>query len=161
MKEISRFSELGQNKTNILMKLIDNQKIVKCLVNNEKNFLDVPLPENFDSTSMIYQQIYPWRFIPNAQTEANTFITMRFNYKPNGRQFKIGSVWFYIILHNSLLTTDYGSLRYDLLLSYIDETFNSSEDLGFDELEFYDMDDIVVNENYSGVYICYKMQEFQ
>ena len=158
---MSRFSELGANKFTILMKLISKPEIVKCLVSNEPNFLDVQLPDDFNAPSLIYKNIYPWRFIPTVQTEANTFITMKFNYKPNGRTFKYGSIHFYIILHNSLIKTDYGSLRYDMLLNYIDEVFNSSEDLGFNELEFYDMDEFLVNENYSGIYITYKMQEFQ
>ena len=158
---MGRFSELGINKTTILMKLLEREEIVKCLVNNENNFLDVPLPNNFDVTSLVYNSIFPYRFIPSTQTEANTFITMKFNYKPNGRTFKNGSICFYIISHNSLLRTDYGSLRYDMLINYIDELFNSSEEIGFDKLEFYDMDEFVVNENYSGVYIMYKLKEFQ
>ena len=72
---------------------------------------------------------------------------MKFNYKPNGRTFKYGSVYFYIILNPQK--------------NYIDEVFNSSEDLGFNELEFYEMDEFLVNENYSGIYIAYKLQEFQ
>jgi len=144
-----------------MMKLITNNNIVKCLVNNESNFLDVPLPNNFDVSTLIYSQIYPWRFVPTAQTEANTFITMKFGYRPNGITYKNGSIYFYIITHNSLLRTDYGSIRYDMLLGYIDEVFNSSRDLGLGKLPFYEMDEFIVNENYSGVYICYKSTEFQ
>ena len=156
-----RFSELGANKTAILMKLISNQDIVKCLLNNEMDFLDVQLPIDFDVISLIHSQIFPYRFIPTIATEAKSFITMKFNYKPNGRTFKNGSVWFYIIVHNSLLRTSYGTLRYDFLVNKIDEDFNSCEELGFDKLEFYDMDEFVVNENYSGIYIAYKLREFQ
>ena len=99
--------------------------------------------------------------MPTAQTEANTFITMKFGYRPNGITYKNGSIYFYIITHNSLLRTDYGSIRYDMLLGYIDEVFNSSRDLGLGKLPFYEMDEFIVNENYSGVYICYKSTEFQ
>ncbi|HEY8888942.1 MAG TPA: hypothetical protein VIM70_01610 [Clostridium sp.] len=143
------------------MKLIQNDNIVKCLVNNEDNFLDVPLPVDFDVSSLVYSQIYPWRFVPTAQTEANSFITMKFSYRHDGMTYKNGSIYFYIITHNSLLKTDYGSIRYDMLLGYIDEVFNSSRDLGLGKLPFYEMDEFIVNENYSGVYICYKSTEFQ
>ena len=143
------------------MKLIENENIVKCLVNNEDNFLDVPLPVDFDVSSLIYTQIYPWRFVPTPATVANTFITMKFGYKPNGITYKNGTIYFYIITHNSLLKTSYGSIRYDMLLSYIDEVFNSSRDLGLGKLPFYEMDEFIVNESYSGVYICYKSTERQ
>ena len=158
---MSRFAELGQNKLNILMKLIGNEDIVKCLVNNQSNFLDISLPMDFDVTSLIYNSIYPYRFIPQIQTEPKTFITMRFGYKPNGMTYKNGSIYFYIITHNSLIRTDYGMLRYDFLANKIDELMNSSRDIGLGKLPFYDMDDFIVNENYIGIYLAYKSTEFQ
>ena len=158
---MGRFSELGQNKNIILMKLIETEDIVKCLVNNESNFLDISLPVGFDTTSLVYSQIFPYKFIPTTETEAKTFITMSFGYKPNGMTFKNGSVYFYIITHNSLLRTDYGSLRYDMLLNYIDEIFNSSRDITIGKLAFYDMNDFVVNDSYSGIYIAYRLVDFQ
>lgn len=170
---MSRFSELGKNKNAVMMKLLENDSIVKCLINNESNFLDAPIPDNFDRTSLIYSNIYPYKFIPETQDVAKTLITMKFGYKPNGVTIKNGSIYFYIIMHNSLLRTDYGSLRYDMLLSYIDETFNSPQDLelndsfnssrnlGFGQLPFYETDEFVVDKNWSGVYIAYKITDFR
>jgi len=158
---MSRFAELGQNKLTILMKLIGNEDIVKCLVNNQSNFLDISLPIGFDVASLIYDSIYPYRFVPQIQTEPKTFITMRFGYKPNGMTYKNGSIYFYIITHNSLIRTDYGMLRYDFLANKIDELMNSSRDIGLGKLPFYDMDDFIVNENYIGIYLAYKSTEFQ
>ena len=143
------------------MKLIENPNIVKCLVNNESDFLDLSLPIDFDSSSLVYSQIFPWRFVPTPQTIANTFITMKFGYKPNGMTFKNGSIYFYIITHNSLLRTSYGTLRCDYLVNEIDKVFNSSRDLGLGKLPFYDMDEILVNDNYNGIYLAYKSTEFQ
>ena len=86
---------------------------------------------------------------------------MAFNYKPIGMTFKNGSIYFYIITHNSLLKTDYGMLRYDFLVNKIDEVFNSTRDIGIGKLPFYDMGDIQINENYCGAYLVYKTTEFQ
>lgn len=143
------------------MKLIENPNIVKCLVNNEDNFLDIPLPIDFDSSSLVYSQIFPWRFVPKPLDVANTYITMKFGYSPNGTLFKNGSIYIYIITHNSLLKTDYGTLRYDFLINEIDKVFNGSRDLGLGKLPFFKMDEVLVNENYSGVYLAYKSTEFQ
>jgi len=158
---MSRFAELGINKFIILMKLIENEELVKCLINNQPNFLDSPLQENFDPSSCIYDSIYPYRYIPTVQTEPKTFITMSFSYKPDGMTFKNGSIYFYIITHNSLLRTDYGVLRYDFLVNKIDEVFNSSRNIGVGKLPFYEMGDIPINENYSGIYLAYKTTELQ
>jgi hypothetical protein len=158
---MSRFSELSKNKLTILMKLIEDERIVKCLVNNEQNFLDVSLPSDFNVTSLIYNSIYPYKFIPAIETEPKTYITMSFRYKPDGITFKNGSIYFYIFTHNSLITTDYGMLRYDFLVNKIDEIFNSSRDIGIGKLPFYEMGDIPINENYSGVYLAYQSTEWQ
>lgn len=141
--------------------MIEDENILKCLVNNQSNFLDVSLPVNFDPTSLIYDSIFPYKFIPDVQTKPKTFITMSFRYKPRGMYFKNGSIYFYLICHNSLIRTTYGSLRYDMLVNYIDEIFNSSRDITIGKLEFYDMGDFSVNDNYSGVYLEYRLTEFQ
>lgn len=170
---MSKFLELGQNKNEVMMKLLENDNIVKCLINNQSNFLTPSIPIDFDRSTLIFENLYPYRFVPDTQTEAKTLITMKFGYKPNGKIIKNGSIYFYIICHNSLLRTDYGSLRYDMLLSYIDDTFNSlqdlslkdsfasSRDLGFGKLPFYETDEFVVDKNWSGTYIAYKLTDFR
>jgi hypothetical protein len=158
---MGRFAELGQNKFIILLKLIEDQDVVKCLVNNQTNFLDVPLPKDYDSTSLIYNSIFPYKFLPGVQTAPKTFITMSFSYKPKGMTYKNGAIYFYIICHNDLLRTDYGTLRYDFLVNQIDELMNCSRDIGLGKLAFYDMSDFLVNDNYSGIYLAYRSTEFQ
>jgi len=160
---MGRFEELSTNKYLILSKLIKDENILKCLVNNESNFLDISLPVSFDPTSLIYTQIFPYKFIPTIETKAKTFITMSFSYKSNkqGTLFKNGSIYFYIITHNSLIRTNYGILRYDYLVNQIDELLNSSTNIGIGQLPFYDMGDFSVNDNYSGVYLAYKTLELQ
>ncbi len=158
---MGRFAELSTNKYMILSKLIEDQEIVKCLVNNESNFLDIPLPKDFEETSLIHNSIFPYKFIPTIETVPKTFITMSFNYRPRGMSYKNGSIYFYVITHNSLIRTDYSFLRYDFLINQIDEIFNSSRGLGLGKLEFYDMADFSVNNYYSGAYIGYRSTEFQ
>ena len=36
----NRFSELGALKTSLMLKLIENDNIVKCLTNNKTNFVN-------------------------------------------------------------------------------------------------------------------------
>lgn len=158
---MGRFAELSTNKYMILSKLIEDQEIVKCLVNNESNFLDIPLPKDFEETSLIHNSIFPYKFIPTIETVPKTFITMSFNYRPRGMSYKNGSIYFYVITHNSLIRTDYGTLRYDFLINHIDKLFNSSRDITIGKLEFCEMSDFMVNDNYSGAYIGYKSTEFQ
>lgn len=162
---MNRFSELGKLKTDIMLKLIDNDNIVKCLINNETNFQDIALPENYNKSDLLYKQIFPYKMIPTDEVQniERTYITMAFDFKSEGKdKIKVGSIYFFIITHINLLRTDYGMIRYDYLLNQIDETFNGLRGLGISKLSWnrtYDFS--TENKNYIGCAIEYKNTNFQ
>jgi hypothetical protein len=153
-----RFSELGKNKNEIIMRLISSENIIKALTYPLTNFLEQPTSE--DPISLIYTQIFPYAKVPTTQDTAKTFITMKFGYKPDGVFYKVSNIWFYVITHISLVRTDYGMLRYDFIINEIDKLFNSQRGIGIGKLPFYTMDDFQVNDNWLGVCIGYKSTEF-
>lgn len=106
--------------------------------------------------------MFPFKFIPDTQTNPITLITLKCSYKPDGLTYKIGSIIFYVITHQSIISTDDG-LRYDFLINKIDEIFNSSRFIGIGKMPFYDMDEIVIDSSgkWIGSYIMYKTTEFQ
>lgn len=159
---MSHFLELTQYKNNIAYKLITNEDLVKALVNNTRDFLNQPLPNNFDSTSLIYTQIFPWRVNPSIETTPKSYITMSFgNFKYINNCFKSGIVTFYIFMHKSLIPTDVG-LRYDYILSEIDALFNKQYDVGVFGLELSNGGgDFQVNDDYFGAMMPYKFTDFQ
>jgi hypothetical protein len=155
-----RFSELGKNKNEIMMRLVSNENIVKALTYNNTDFLNQPTPE--DAVGLIYTQIFPYQKVPTTQDTAKTFITMKFGYKPDGTFFKVSTIFFYVITHISLVRTDYGILRYDFLINEIDKMFNSQRGIGIGKLPFYAMDDFQVsgNSDWLGAFVAYKSTEF-
>jgi hypothetical protein len=158
---LAHFEELSQYKNNIAYKLITNANLVKALANTNKDFINQSLPIGFEETSLLYTQIFPYKFIPSINTEAKTFITMSFgNYNYINNEFKYGTVYFYIISHSSLIQTDYG-LRYDYILNQIDLMFNKQYEIGAFNLELNNGGDLPVNENYFGSVISYKFTDFQ
>lgn len=158
---MGHFEELIKYKNNIALKIISNNNLIKALVNNTSDFLNQPLPSGFDSTSLIYTQIFPYKFIPGINTEPTTFITMSFgNFDYRNNEFKSGIVYFYIITHQSLISTDYG-LRYDYILNQIDLMFNKQYEIGSFNLELNNGGDFQIDENYFGSMISYKFIDFQ
>lgn len=153
-----RFSELGKNKNEIMVRLISSDNIVKALSYNEINFLEKVLPD--DVTKLIYTQIFPYSKVPTTTETAKTFITMKFAYKPEETFFKLSNIYFYIFTHISLVRTAYGCLRYDFIINEIDKIFNAQRGIGIGKLQFYDMTDFQINDDWLGATIAYKATEF-
>ena len=161
---MNRFKELGELKTKLMLKLTENDNIVKCLACNDINFLDSDI-SSFDKSKLFYSQIFPYKTNTDILTETKSFITMsfEFNNKNNDLYFKIGRLNFFIIIHKDLIKTDYGMIRYDYLMSEIDSTFNGlNSDLGIGKLVWERSYDFQTdNPNYLGVAISYKNVDFQ
>lgn len=157
---MARFEELGQYKNNIVEKLIAKQEICKALFYSDRNFLDKP--NITDPEALIYQHIFPFRFIPNKDdSEMKTYITMAFRkYRSINNAFKTGYIHIHIFTHKDLHRTDYGTLRTDFLLSQVDKALNKQSGIGIGKLEFDEADEYFVNDKYMGMYASYKPVDF-
>jgi hypothetical protein len=120
------------------------------------------MPNISDPAGLLgYKHIYPYRFVPQAETDKSTFITLSFrNYKKVNVTYKFGYVCIYIITHRDLIETDYEFLRYDYIAAEVDTLMNQQRGLGIGKTEFEEMDEFIVNEQYMGVYLKYKIYEF-
>lgn len=152
---MGRFTELGTYKNEILLKLVSDENIVKALGNNTPNFKDLSPISN--PNSLIYNNIYPYAYIPEAETDMKTYITIMFNnFKLDKTFYKVGNICFYVFSHFSLMQTNYNVLRTDYILNQIDELFNRTHDLGIGKLQFSRMGDIKVSKYHFGSFIEYK-----
>lgn len=142
-----------------MLRLLDSQGICKALFYNETDFLDQP--DITDTFGLIYNKIFPYKFVPDTQIEANTYITMQFrNYRPVNNSFKSGLIRINVLTHQELMQTDYGMLRCDYILSEIEKEMNQKRGIGLGKLDFHHMDEIYVNDKYVGMFVEYKTHEF-
>lgn len=139
MEIIGRFADLTKNKVKILQELYGSDEIVKCLVCNDDNFLDYDI-SGLDRTSLVYNHLWPFQFIPEIKTVAKTFITMKSKHRSDGETYRRNLLYFYAITHKSIISTDYG-LRHDYLIDKIDEIFHKSKEFNSSRLTFTDMDE--------------------
>lgn len=155
---MSRFKEIPKYKNEILMKLVSSENIVRAISNQHENFLDHPVENPY---GLIYDKIFPYNRVPNVDDSRNVYITTKYGgYKIKNRVIKSGYITFLIYTHVDLMRTDYGTLRNDYLLSEIDELFNESTDFGIGRLTFDGADEFSVNEKYMGLWIRYKVVDF-
>jgi hypothetical protein len=150
--------DLSNDKVTIMMRLLGSQNICKALNYSQSNFLDQPDIE--DTSVLIYNKIYPYKFVPVADDNANSYITLSFrNYDLVNTSFKSGYIYINVLVHINLMQTDYGWLRSDYILSEIDKLMNQQRGIGIGKPQFYKMDEMYVNDKYFGIYIAYKMNE--
>jgi hypothetical protein len=128
---MSYFNELSSYRESILSKLISNSKIVQAVGNNESNFLTNPNSLIIPS-SLLYKNIYPYRYICNPAAEQATFITFYFYGDTKGlsldnHSFKYTYIGFDIYSHYKILRTDEGCLRFDFIVSEIDKMIHNQK----------------------------------
>lgn len=146
-----------------MAEILGNDNIVKGLVFHTPDFLQKTIPADFDKTKLIYDKLWPFKFVPNIQDKPATLITTHFSFRPyrDGTSFKLGDIIFYVITHKTLMSCDTG-LRTDILISEIDQIFNRSSIYGVGGFAFDGMEDFLVDSGGTlvGTSIGYRGLEF-
>lgn len=124
---MDNFQSLSKDKIEIVIRLLQDEKLVQCLANNQSDFLNYPVTDKVRD-NLIYTQIFPYNTIQGLQNEAKSYITMKFRFsRTRGANiFKNFSITFYLFCEDSLVKTDYGCLRYDYMLQRVDALFNDT-----------------------------------
>jgi hypothetical protein len=150
------------DKNEIIYRLSQDDQLAKCLLSNENNFLNYELKEG-DKDNLAWSHIFPYKNVPQIQNTVGSFITMKFKTSGiSGDYFKYGRVTFFAFCHESLVRTPYNDLRYDFMVKRINSWItNARSESWLGKVEFDDSDDIdFVNPNYAGMYIRYRLVEF-
>lgn len=156
---MNRFEQAALSKEEFITEILEDESLVKCLAHPATDFLS---KGDVDPGSLVYENIFPTKYVPNVNEDAKSYICMGFSYKPtksDGRYYTFSYVTFYLFCHKSLVRTDYGMTRPDYMLSRIDEfMLGSRGEAWFGRMEFEDGGDEILdqNGNYVGVYARYR-----
>ncbi len=159
MYDGGRFSNLNSDMMEVLFKLSSSQNLCKLLYYNDENPLSKPDITN--TRSLWYNYIYPYRYIPEIQTDLKCLLTFSFGEfrSTKGNEFKAGSIIFNIICHKDLVKVNYGS-RLFCMMNEIDKLFNDQSVASLFKLTFDRSDELFVNKDYPAYYIKYKTFDF-
>ena len=156
---MARLDELTSMKVEIMSRIVSDQDICKAIRYNHSDFLEQPDITN--PYSLIYENVFPYRVIPNLADEAKTYINLSLDkWRYINNSFKTGDIVIYIISHVDIMRTDYGSCRVDYLANKIDLMLNQTYGLGIGKLQFDGMGETIVNNNFLGLYLTYRPVEF-
>lgn len=128
MKELTKgLDELFSYKNQLMNDLLTSETIVKLLSEDGATLAD---PE-----TLIYNQVYPYEYIPDVQEHGKTFICCEVDIgSVNGKTFLNPRIYLWVFTHKSKLRLPGGGLRVDRLTSEIVETLNGSRLYSLGEL---------------------------
>lgn len=156
---MARLDELATMKVEIMSRIVADQEICKALHYNHPDFLEQPDIKN--PYSLIYDNVFPYRVIPDLADEAKTYINLSFDkWKYVNNSFKSGDIVVYIISHVDIMKTDYGSCRVDYIANKVDSLLNQTRGLGLGKLQFSSMGESIINNKFLGLYLVYRPVEF-
>jgi hypothetical protein len=156
---LSFLKEITDYKKTIIDRFLNDQDLCKALHYPNENFLEQSDIE--DTSIVVYENIFPHRFIPNFSDESKTFITLSCtDYKPSGNSFKNGLLGVYMFTSLDLFKTEYGYTRMDYILSKVEELMNTKDGIGIGKLNFNSMNEYIVNEKFQGYALTYRPVDF-
>jgi hypothetical protein len=152
----------GFNKyiDDILVQVKKNDNLIKLLNYNEANALVQPNLTDIQKNSLIYNKIFPFRFIPTIADTACSYLNIGFgNFREISNTFQAGKIGFYMVSHKDLWKMN-GGLRPIFMLEEIKEVAKSLEGLGLGRLKLAESNEYWVNENVGGYYALYEIVDF-
>ncbi|QWU14436.1 hypothetical protein SAMN04487895_101748 [Paenibacillus sophorae] len=156
---MSFLKEITEYKKTVIKRLINDNGLCKAIFYNDEDFLD--REDVIHTDDLIYNNVYPHRFIPEVTSTAKTYITVSCtDYRPSGNSFKNGMLNIYMFTHRDLFKTDYGYTRMDYVMTKVEELINGERGIGVGELGFGGLNEYIVNEKFQGYVLTYRLVDF-
>lgn len=91
--------------------IISDDDLCKALKYTDEQFYNKKITKE-EKKQLIRVNIHPFDYVPNVQTEAKSYITMKFEYFPNkvNSLLKVGRITFFCFCHSDLMYIDHQQL---------------------------------------------------
>ena len=140
---MARTSPITRYKRKLITSIVNSPDLI-ALIND--NYVDEG--ECVNSDDLIYKQIFPFYYIPDTQTKAQSYVIMKVNgLGVKNKIYNKAEVYICVISHQEIMQAKGGGTRIDLMGEIIEDLFNGRDDFGFGEMElkFSHEDEINVN----------------
>lgn len=147
-----QLEELFDYKNAFMGDLLTNKTIVE-LIND-----DISL-EN--SSSLVYEQVFPYEFIPDTVEHGKTFVCVDVDIsRAINKTFLLPTLFVWVFTHKSLLKLPQGGVRTDKLCSEIAKTINGSREYGLGELELTSVKRFAPITDFQGKVMVFNAKDF-
>lgn len=143
--------EIPEYKTDLLRKLLNNEKIVTYIGNNDIE----------EASELIGVNVFPFPYVPDTETEVKTYICMDI-YVPHVRDkiFKDVRIVINVFSHKEMCMYKCKS-RVDLINIEVDKILNGNDNFGIDEVQLVSVAPYFdAGSKFSGKQMIYNVQNF-
>ena len=135
---MAKTSPITRYKKKLITSIVNSPDLIS-FVND--NYVDSG--ECIDSDELIYKQIFPFYYVPDTQTKAQSYVMIKVNgLGVKNKIYNKAEVFVCVASHQDIMQTKDGGTRIDLMSEIVEELFNGRDDFGFGEMELkYNMED--------------------
>lgn len=130
---MARTSPITIYKRKLLNSIVNSPELIKLI---NENYINED-GECEESENLTYKQIFPYYYIPDTQTNTQSYVIMKVNgLGIKNKIYNKAEVYICVISHQESMEVE-GShgTRIDLMGEVIEELFNGRDDFGFGEME--------------------------
>ncbi|MEX3625189.1 hypothetical protein [Viridibacillus arvi] len=164
----SAIQKIPEYKLTILNKIAESEKLSKLLFYNRPDALFQPDLDEEQKQNLLYEKVFPYRFVPDPVENQGTFLTLGVNgFRRNQEGYTIyddyqaGEIYFYFFTHVDLMKTTHG-VRQDLILGELDRLFDGNTGIGMGELKLRYVTELWMHNNKFGGYtVAFTVVDFK
>ena len=147
-----QLQEFFDYKNTLMEDLLTNKSIVELInenISTEK------------ASSLVYEQVFPYEFIPETVEEGKTFICVDVDIQRTiDKTFLLPTLFVWVFTHKSLLRLPQGGVRTDKLWSEIAKVINGSRKYGLGELELASVKRFAPITDFQGKVMTFSAKDF-
>ena len=155
---MARTSPITRYKRKLITSICNSPDLI-ALVNND--YIDED-GECEGSESLNYKQIFPYYYIPETQTQAQSYVIMKVNgLGIKNKIYNKAEVYICVVSHQDFMKVDgtHGT-RIDLMGEIVEELFNGRDDFGFGEMELISNIETEINTNHRCRILRFMVEDF-
>lgn len=153
---MAQTSPISRYKRKLITSIVNSPDLI-TLVNDDY----VEDGECVNSDDLIYQQIFPYYYIPETQTEAQSYVIMKVNgLGIKNKIYNKAEVYICVVSHQERMQAKGGGTRIDLMGEVIEELFNGRDDFGFGEMELISNIESEVNSTHRCRILRFMVEDF-
>lgn len=154
---MARTSPITRYKRKLITSICNSPDLI-ALVNND--YIDED-GECVNSDDLIYQQIFPYYYIPDTVTEEKAYVIMKVNgLGIKNKIYNKAEVYVAVVSHQGCMKAKGGGTRIDLMGEVVEELFNGRDDFGFGEMELISNIETEVNTNHRCRILRFMVEDF-
>lgn len=144
--------DIYRYKNRLMGEIVTDEKLVK-LINPDYTLDDAP--------KLIYQQVFPYEYIPQTIDSGYTYICFDVDVsKVTGRSILSPVLYIWVMSHRSKLRLTEGGVRPDTICSILYDKLDGSKYYGMGSLQFYAAKRFAPLTDYQGKLMTFTMEEY-